>query len=105
MDDSSPDRDDGTGDDSRGEETGFGDGAGHAGEADDGFGEEGTEDDSQSGDGDVDDAWRFGLDDVDEDGIVQSTIEPGTPSLENALFVVLGVLGMVSLIAWLWALL
>jgi len=85
MDDSSPDRGDGTGDDSRGEE--------------------GTDEDSPSGGGDVDDAWRFGLDDVDEDGIVQSTIEPGKPSLENALFVVLGVLGMVSLIAWLWTVL
>jgi hypothetical protein len=38
--------------------------------------------------------WRFGLDDVDENGIVEpqrEAIEPGSPSVENTVFVVLGV--------------
>lgn len=99
MNDSSPDgdeqrrsRDDGASDGPRnGENGGFGDG---------------DADGAPPGDGpDEGEVWRFGLDEVDGDGIVQSTIEPGNPSLENVLFVVLGVLGMVLLIVWLWSLL
>lgn len=44
-------------------------------------------------------AWAFGLDDVDEDGVVGDTIEPGEPSAESALFVVLGVAVALALLA------
>ncbi|WP_313691154.1 DUF7312 domain-containing protein [Halorarum halobium] len=48
-------------------------------------------------DGEADDeGWRFALDDVDEDGIVgpeTDPIEPEHVSVENALFVTVGVLG------------
>lgn len=40
--------------------------------------------------------WRFAVDDVDENGIVQAEAEPIEPervNLENALFVTVGVLG------------
>ena len=43
-----------------------------------------------------DDQWQFGLDDVDENGIVgpeRTPIEPESVSMENALFVALGALG------------
>lgn len=42
------------------------------------------------------DDWQFGVDDVDEDGIVgpeAAPIEPESVSVENALFVALGALG------------
>lgn len=45
---------------------------------------------------DVADGWRFQLDEVDENGIVQPEAEPIEPErvdLENALFVTVGVLG------------
>ena len=45
---------------------------------------------------DPDDGWRFGLDEVDENGIVvpdEGPIEPESVDLENALFVGVGVLG------------
>lgn len=38
--------------------------------------------------------WRFELDEVDEDGVVQperDPIDPGSPSMENVLFMLLGV--------------
>ena len=49
-------------------------------------------------DGD-DGEWQFGLDDVDEDGIVgpePTPIEPESVSAENALFVALGALGTLA---------
>ena len=45
---------------------------------------------------DSDDGWRFRLDEVDENGIVQPEAEPIEPeriTLENALFVTVGALG------------
>jgi hypothetical protein len=65
---------------------------------------------------DADDGWRFGLDDVgpdateadgrDEDGNVLGSTddalddpEPGSPTVENTLFVVLGVASMIGVIA------
>ncbi|WP_121822793.1 DUF7312 domain-containing protein [Halostella salina] len=44
--------------------------------------------------------WKFELDEVDDEGIVdeREAIEPGTPSLENAAFVVLGALVTVGII-------
>jgi hypothetical protein len=44
--------------------------------------------------------WRFELDEVDEEGVVddRDPIEPGSPALENALFVVLGALVTVGII-------
>lgn len=56
------------------------------------------------GDGDGaggdDEGWRFGVDEVDEDGAVDTRepIEPGSPSLENAAFVLLGALVTVAII-------
>ena len=44
----------------------------------------------------ADDEWRFGIDEVGEDAEQAQElppIEPGSPSLENALFVLLGVVG------------
>lgn len=49
---------------------------------------------SASGD-EGEDGWRFSLDDVDEDGIVTTEIEPEELDLENAAFVVLGAIAMV----------
>lgn len=60
---------------------------------------------SQSTDDGENGQWRFGLDDVDEEGIVKATIEPGEPTLEHVLFVVLGALAMVLVIVRLWLLL
>jgi len=60
-------------------------------------------DGTPDGDGE-DDAWRFGVDDVDEDGLVQSAIEAEDPELEHAVFVVLGALAMVLVFAHLWTL-
>ena len=50
--------------------------------------------------------WRFGVDDVGPDGIVEESpaeeemrpIEPGSPSAENIVFVLLGVLLAAGLI-------
>ncbi|AKU06916.1 MULTISPECIES: DUF7312 domain-containing protein [Haloferax] len=57
--------------------------------------------DDRDGDGE----WRFGVDDVGPDGIVddepeieQLPIEPGSPRAENVAFVFLGVLLAVGLI-------
>ena len=55
---------------------------------------------SDDGPDDDDGEWRFGLDDVDEDGIVEtererSPIEPESVSIENAVFVAIGALGTV----------
>ncbi|QSG03558.1 DUF7312 domain-containing protein [Natranaeroarchaeum sulfidigenes] len=53
----------------------------------------------------ADDEWRFGVDDVDENGIVNedrridTSIEPETIAAENAVFVVLGVLIAVLILA------
>ena len=38
------------------------------------------------------DEWRFGIDEVGENAERDRTIDPGSPSLENAAFVLLGVL-------------
>jgi hypothetical protein len=35
--------------------------------------------------------WRFALDEVGEDAAEPEPIEPGTPGLENVVFVLLGV--------------
>lgn len=44
--------------------------------------------------------WTFELDEVDEEGVVddRDPMEPGSPTLENALFVVLGALVTVGII-------
>jgi hypothetical protein len=47
---------------------------------------------------DDDSEWRFGLDEVGEDATAAEEetmppLEPGNPSLENAFFVLLGVVG------------
>lgn len=46
--------------------------------------------------------WRFELDDVDEDGIVEDSIEPQDVGFENAVFVLLGALAMVLVFVRLW---
>lgn len=51
------------------------------------------------------DQWRFGIDEVDEDGIVRPGIEPGTPKPEHVLFVALGVLAMMLVVGRIWLLL
>ncbi len=63
--------------------------------------------DGGAGNGDADGAgedWRFGVDDVGEDGVVQSVIEAENPDLEHAAFVVLGALAMVLVFVHLWTL-
>ncbi|NHN47505.1 hypothetical protein G9464_07840 [Halostella sp. JP-L12] len=49
---------------------------------------------------DADDGWKFELDEVDEEGMVddRDPIEPGSPTMENALFVLLGALVTVGII-------
>ncbi|WP_101295717.1 DUF7312 domain-containing protein [Halegenticoccus soli] len=51
----------------------------------------------ENADRDADDEgeeWRFGLDEVGEDAAeARPPLEPGSPSLENALFVLLGAVG------------
>jgi hypothetical protein len=48
--------------------------------------------------------WRFGIDDVGPDGIIEDSpveeepIEPGSPRTENVVFVLLGVFIAVALI-------
>jgi hypothetical protein len=52
--------------------------------------------------GDDDREWEFALDDVGPDGIVEAEpepIEPGTPRLENVVFVLLGVVGTLFLLS------
>jgi len=58
------------------------------------------------GDGDEAGAetWRFDLDEVNDEGIVQTRIEAGDPEPEHVLFVVLGALAMVLVFARLWLL-
>jgi len=56
----------------------------------------GTDDESEE--------WRFGVEDVDEDGAVSSVVEAETPDLEHAVFVVLGALAMVLVFVHLWTL-
>ncbi|WP_237560553.1 DUF7312 domain-containing protein [Halostella litorea] len=48
-----------------------------------------------------DDEWRFGVDEVSEDGVVddRDPIEPEAVSLENAAFVLLGALVTLGVIA------
>jgi hypothetical protein len=46
--------------------------------------------------------WQFGLDDVGPDGAVAAEpepLEPGDPSLENVVFVLLGVVGTLLLLS------
>jgi hypothetical protein len=46
--------------------------------------------------------WQFELDEVGPDGAVEAEpepLEPGTPTLENTLFVLLGVAGTLLLLA------
>jgi len=56
----------------------------------------------QAGDGpdDEGEGWKFELDEVDEEGIVdeREAIEPGSPSLESVVFVLLGALVTVGII-------
>jgi hypothetical protein len=46
------------------------------------------------------DSWKFELDEVDEDGVVddRETIESGSPSLEHSVFVLLGALVTIGII-------
>ncbi|WP_245902891.1 DUF7312 domain-containing protein [Salinigranum rubrum] len=49
-----------------------------------------------------DDEWEFGLDEVGPDGVVESEpepLEPGQPTLENTVFVLLGVVGTLLLLS------
>jgi hypothetical protein len=51
---------------------------------------------------DEDDEWEFGLDEVGPDGVVESEpepLEPGQPTLENTVFVLLGVVGTLLLLS------
>lgn len=50
-------------------------------------------------DTDEDDEWRFGVDDVDQNGVIETSIEPETVGVENAVFVVLGVVIAVLILA------
>ncbi len=50
-------------------------------------------------DTDGDDEWRFGVDDVDQNGVIETSIEPETVRVENAVFVVLGVVIAVLILA------
>ena len=52
-----------------------------------------------------DEGWRFDVDDVDEDGIVRQSIEPGQINPENAVFVLLGAIAMVVVVYQLYTLL
>jgi len=55
--------------------------------------EDGGSDSADAGDA----QWRFGIDEVGEDGVVdserpeRSPVEPGSPSLENVAFFVVGI--------------
>jgi hypothetical protein len=54
-----------------------------------------TDDDAEG-----DEEWQFALDEVGPDGVIEQreSIEPGSPSLENVVFVLLGVALTVYLI-------
>jgi hypothetical protein len=56
-----------------------------------------TPDDAEA---DADDGWRYALDEVGPEAEAESRppIEPGSPSLENAVFVALGVLLTLALL-------
>lgn len=57
---------------------------------------------ARSDDSETDEAtWRYGLDDVDEDGIRsdREPLEPGSPSAENVFFVLVGVCLTLALLA------
>jgi len=69
-----------------------------AGEGDRVEGERETEDEEGE------DSWRFDLDEVSEEGVVQSRIEAGDPEPEHVLFVVLGALATALVFARLWLL-
>ncbi len=71
--------------------------------ADPAAGREGDAGGPPDGDGDEED-WRFGVDDVGEDGLVQTAIEAEEPDPEHAVFVVLGALAMVLVFVHLWTL-
>lgn len=45
--------------------------------------------------------WRFGVDDVDEDGVraTGDPIEPGSPNVENVVFFALGIFVAVGVVA------
>ena len=46
--------------------------------------------------------WQFGLDEVGPDGVVEDEpepLEPGQPTLENTVFVILGVVGTLLLLS------
>jgi|APHM01.1.fsa_nt_gi hypothetical protein len=63
--------------------------------------------DGSARDGDTSDEaddWRFGVEEVGEEGVVQSAIEVEEPTLEHAVFVVLGALAMVLVFVHLWTL-
>lgn len=63
-------------------------------------GRDGPSPESQdNADTDVDEEWRFGVDDVDEDGVIDTSIEPETITTENAAFVVLGIVIAVLILA------
>ncbi|WP_380675951.1 DUF7312 domain-containing protein [Salinigranum sp. GCM10025319] len=45
--------------------------------------------------------WQFGLDEVGPDGIIEpepEPLEPGTPTIENVIFVLVGVVGTLLLL-------
>ncbi len=51
---------------------------------------------------DEDGEWEFALDEVGPDGVVESEpepLEPGRPTLENTVFVLLGVVGTLLLLS------
>ena len=51
---------------------------------------------------DAEDEWQFGLDEVGPDGALEAEpdpIEPETPELENVLFVLVGIVGMLLLLS------
>jgi hypothetical protein len=58
----------------------------------------------REGDENDDDDWRFGLSEVDEDGVVTPPITPEKIDPENALFVLLGAIAMVLVFVRLWLL-
>jgi hypothetical protein len=49
--------------------------------------------------GATEEQWRFGVDDVGEDGVEQPSLEPEPVSLENAFFVAVGVLFTLGVVA------
>jgi hypothetical protein len=52
--------------------------------------------------GRTEEEWQFGLDEVGPDGVVEpepEPLEPGQPSLENVVFVLIGVVGTLLLLS------